>query len=70
MLRRTLATVLWAYFGWYAAALALTFMGLPTTVAPAGAVVAAGIALVDWRAMARRPTASPATDAISDHRAT
>ena len=68
MARRILATVLWAYFGWYAAALAITFIGLPTTMAPVGAVIVAGIVLVDWRATARRPSAAPVTDAVPEHR--
>lgn len=58
MFRRTIALVLWTYFGWYLTALAATVIGLPTLIAPLGGIAMAAIALHDWRS-ARRSAAVP-----------
>jgi hypothetical protein len=58
MARRMIALAMWAYLGWYVASFLTVWMELPASLAPAGGVVMAALALVDWRrpvARALRP---------------
>src|SRR5262245_2915244 len=64
MIRRTIAYALWGYFGWYAAAVLLSLFGQPTTLAPLGAAVMIVVATVDWPALVRRSSGTPAPEAV------
>jgi hypothetical protein len=51
MPRRILATILWAYFGWYLTAMILSAADLPTTYSAVGGVLAATVAVIDRKSM-------------------
>jgi len=64
MVRRLVATALWAYFVWYLVALAGVPLGLPAIAGPIAAVLMVPSAQVDWRALARGTRAAESADTI------
>jgi hypothetical protein len=64
MVRRLVATALWAYFAWYLVALAGVPLGLPANTGPNAPVLMVPITLVDSRALARATRAAEPADAI------
>lgn len=63
MLRRVIATILWAYFGWYLAAHIVALADLPFGLAILGGAAMAAVASVDVRRL-RRPGLPP--NAVTD----
>jgi hypothetical protein len=64
MVRRLVATALWAYFAWYLVALVGAGFGLPGVAGPIAAALMVPIALIDWRALARGTRPAEPADAI------
>ena len=69
MLRRTVATALWAYFGWYLASYIAAISGVPSGLAIIGAILMAIGAFVDLShvpgvpaRVARPPSVSPSAE--------
>ena len=61
-MRRLIALFLWAYFGWYAAALLFDALGWNASFAPIGAVLMGAVALYDWRPLRTSPAFGSAAD--------
>lgn len=59
MFRRTVALLLWAYFGWYLTATVADILGLPMALGPVGSVLMGALALRDWPALTRARFARP-----------
>jgi hypothetical protein len=49
MVRRVIAVALWAYLGWYLAAVLAATFGLSPAAGPFGGLLVGAFALVDWR---------------------
>ena len=60
-MRRLIALFLWAYFGWYAAALLFDALAWNESFAPIGAVLMGAVALYDWRPRRTSPALGSAT---------
>ncbi len=65
MLRRVVATALWAYFGWYLAGHLLSITGMPMDIAPLGGVLVGCVAQYDWHALMRRASGELTPEPLS-----
>jgi hypothetical protein len=66
-MHRIIATVLWAYFGWYLASFVLALVGAPAEAGIVGGLAMAGLAWVDLRGrFRRRSAATPVTIASAE----
>jgi membrane protein required for beta-lactamase induction len=54
MIRRLFALALWAYFSWYLAAMAATFLDGPAVAGPIAAALTALIGIAGWLRSTRR----------------